>query len=152
MRQLDPYLTTNLKTHRSWNPDELKGYPKKDILTHWETNKAPKAWGYGLKNNPITEESVPRQQFPMRDELKFKFETKIRRIPPPPVTVPHSGFKTLHMESYDGSSTALAKAARVCPVDTPYVLPDPGTVAPLTAPLMYKTEYNTYGDCHRTLL
>ncbi|VDN11133.1 unnamed protein product [Dibothriocephalus latus] len=89
MRQLDPYLTTNLKTHRSWHPEELKGYSKKDILTHWETNKTPKAWGYGLKNNPVTEENVPRQQFPMRDELKFKFETKIRRIPPPPVTVPH---------------------------------------------------------------
>ena len=47
LRNLDPYLTTTNKDHRVWTPDELKGYPKKDIATFWDTEGFPSVTGYG---------------------------------------------------------------------------------------------------------
>ena len=40
--------------------------------------------------SPIPKDSVPRQHPPMRDEMVFKTETRIRRVPPKSVPVPHS--------------------------------------------------------------
>lgn len=47
---LDPYLSTTHKDHRSFKPNELKKYPKKDVATYWECEEYPKAWGHGLKH------------------------------------------------------------------------------------------------------
>lgn len=47
---LDPYLSTTQKDHRSFKPDELKKYPKKDIATTWQCEDMPKSWGHGLKH------------------------------------------------------------------------------------------------------
>ena len=50
LRDLDPYLTTNMKEHRFWTPEELQGYPKKDIATFWDLESYPKSRGFGLKS------------------------------------------------------------------------------------------------------
>ncbi len=46
--ELDPYLTTTNKYHRSFKPKELGAYPKKDVPTYWECEEYPKSWGHGL--------------------------------------------------------------------------------------------------------
>ena len=40
--------------------------------------------------SPIPKDSVPREPLPMRDEMVFKSATKIRRIPPSYIPVPHA--------------------------------------------------------------
>ena len=47
LNELDPYLTTTAKTHRSFKPKELQGYAKKDVPTYWECEEYPKSWGHG---------------------------------------------------------------------------------------------------------
>jgi hypothetical protein len=49
LTELDPYLSTTHKDHRSFKKDELKKYPKKDIATYWDCEEYPKAWGFGVK-------------------------------------------------------------------------------------------------------
>ena len=88
---LDPYLTTTNKDHRAFKPKELNGYAKKNGATYWVCDETPKAWGHGPKHNPLPKDSVPFPHPPMRDEMVFKSETKVRRIPNSMVPVPHSG-------------------------------------------------------------
>lgn len=38
------------------------------------------------------------------------------------------------------------KEAEYCPIDTPYVLPAPGSKSAFAAPQMYKTEYQNVGS------
>ncbi|KAK2163037.1 hypothetical protein LSH36_87g06000 [Paralvinella palmiformis] len=142
---VDPYLTTTNMYHRSFKPKELQGYPKKDIATYWECEEYPKAWGHGLQHNPLPKDSVPRQKPPMRDEMVFKSETKIRRVPQKLVPVPHSGLKTEYSE-YEKPSDVKMKEIYYCPVDTPYNLPAPGNKSTFAAPNMYNTEYQNIGS------
>ena len=142
----DMYLTTTNKHHRSFKPKELESYPKKNVATYWECEEYPKAWGHGLHHNPIPKESVPRQPPPMRDEMVFKSETRIRRVPPKSVAVPHSGLKTEYSGHYQRPSDVKMREIYYCPVDTPYVLPEAGTKVSHAAPNMYKTEYQNVGS------
>ncbi|KAK3602620.1 hypothetical protein CHS0354_034204 [Potamilus streckersoni] len=146
LRLLDPYLSTTHKDHRSFHPDEQKKYPKKDIATYWECEEYPKAWGFGLKHNPLPKDTVPREPLPMRDPTFFTTRTKIPRQPKTLVPVPHSGLKSLKQDSYTWPSDVKRKEAMFCPVDTPYTLPEPGTKSMMTAPKMYNTEYQHIGS------
>ncbi|XP_041365951.1 uncharacterized protein LOC121380963 [Gigantopelta aegis] len=146
LRNLDPYITTTHKTHRRFKPEELKAHPKKDIATYWECEGYPKAWGHGLKHNPLPKDSVPRERLPMRDTMIFKTATKIPRLPKPMVPVPHSGLKTLHQDSFVRPSDVRMKENYYCAVDTPFTLPKPGSKSIMTAPKMYNTEYQNVGS------
>lgn len=143
---LDPYLSTTQKDHRAFKPTELKKYPKKDAATFWQCEDYPKAWGHGLKENPLPKTSVPREQLPMRDTMVFKTKTKIPRPPKSMVPVPHSGLKSEHMDMFTHPSDVKAKEAIYCPVDTPFTLPVAGTKSIMTAPKMYNTEYQHIGS------
>lgn len=142
----DPYLTTTNKVHRRFKPKELNAYPKKNIATYWECEEYPKAWGHGLKHNPVPKDSVPREQPPMRDEMVFKTATRVRRIPPITNHVPHSGMKSEYGSHYDSPSDVKGKEATFCPVDSPFTLPAPGSKSTFAAPNMYKTEYQNVGS------
>ncbi|KAJ8298646.1 hypothetical protein KUTeg_022706 [Tegillarca granosa] len=146
LRLLDPYLSTTHKDHRSFKPDELKKYPKKDVATYWECEEYPKAWGHGLKHNPIPKDTVPREQLPMVDPTWFKSRTKIPRQPKTMIPVPHGGLKSLYTESFIQPSDVKAKENYYNAVDTPFTLPPPGTKSIMTAPKMYNTEYQNVGS------
>ncbi|CAD5124101.1 DgyrCDS12403 [Dimorphilus gyrociliatus] len=141
----NPYTTTNMKEHRRWTPKELHNVGKKDVATYWECEEYPKAWGFGLKHNPLPKHAVPRERPPMRDTMVFKTATKVGRIPNRMIPVPHSGTKTEYCERYEIPSDSKCKQAEYCPVDTPYILPDPSSRTAFTAPGMYKTEYENIG-------
>lgn len=143
---LDPYLSTTHKDHRAYKPEELKKYPKKDAATYWQCEDYPKAWGHGLKDNPLPKTSVPREQLPMRDTTFFKTATKVPRPPKAMVPVPHSGLKSEFTENFTRPSDVKMKEAMYCPVDTPFTLPVPGTKSVMTAPKMYNTEYQFIGS------
>ncbi|KAK6183852.1 hypothetical protein SNE40_002376 [Patella caerulea] len=143
---LDPYLSTSHQVHRPFKSAELKKYPKKDVATYWECEEYPKTLGFGLKQNPLPKDNVPRDRLPMRDTLIFPTKTKIPRQPKALVPVPHSGLKTIYKDQYSRPSDVRMKNNFYCPVDTPYTLPDPGSNSVMTAPKMYKTEYNNVGS------
>ncbi|XP_013409529.1 uncharacterized protein LOC106173086 [Lingula anatina] len=145
LRLDDTYLTTTNKDHRAFSRHELDGYPRKDATTYWECEEYPKAWGHGQKHNPVPKDTVPRENLPMRDPTWFKFKTKIPRQPNAMLPVPHSGLKSLQQDSYVTPSDVKLRDIFFCPVDTPYVLPEPGPKSTFTAPKMYKTEYNHIG-------
>lgn len=142
----DPYLTTTNQHHRAFKPKELESYPKKNVATYWQCEDYPKAWGHGLKHNPVPKDSVPREQPPMRDTMVFKSATQVRRIPPKSVPVPHTGKTTEHRDNFQQPSDVKMREIYYCPVDTPYVLPAPGSRAAAAAPQMYKTEYENIGS------
>ncbi|CAH1787255.1 unnamed protein product [Owenia fusiformis] len=142
----DMYLTTTNKDHRPFNPRELKGYSKKDVPTYWECEEYPKAWGHGLKHNPLPKDSVPRERPPMRDTMVFPSATRIPRLPNSMKPVPHSGLKTLQKDSYMKPSDVKARDIFFCPVETPYSLPNAGPKSIMTSPGMYKTEYTNVGS------
>lgn len=146
LRNLDPYLTTTHKDHRAFQPAELKKYPKKDAATYWQCEDYPKAWGHGLKDNPLPKTSVKREQLPMRDTTFFTTKTKVPRAPKAMIPVPHSGLQSEHTGQYSRPSDVKMKEAVYCPVDTPFTLPPPGTKSILTAPKMYNTEYQFIGS------
>ncbi|CAL8095157.1 unnamed protein product [Calicophoron daubneyi] len=152
LRYLDPYLTTTMKDHRYWTSEELKGYPKKDIATYQELEGYPKAWGFGLHSNPVPKEQAIRDTKPMRDTTVFKEATDHTRVRPVTFYVPHTGLKTLYQADFEAPSSVLSREDKICPVDTPFVLPDPDKRSTFSAPMMYQTEYSTIGQCERTLL
>jgi len=84
---LDPYLTTYNKEHKKWTKEQQNGIGKKNALTIYDTEEATKAWGFGLKTNPIDE--ITQKNLPMRDEIWFKSEAKQRHVHCPPKNVPH---------------------------------------------------------------
>ena len=53
MDLMDPYLTTNNKTHRRFTHQELDSFPRKDIATYWDCEEYPKAWGFGSKHKYV---------------------------------------------------------------------------------------------------
>ena len=60
---------------------------------------------------------------PMRDQIWFKSEAKIRKVHEPAKVVPNSGFVSETKEMFNLPSDVKAKEARICPIDTPYLLP-----------------------------
>ncbi|KAA3679338.1 uncharacterized protein DEA37_0005518 [Paragonimus westermani] len=152
LRNLDPYLSTSMKEHRIWTPEELSGFAKKDIATYWDLEDYPKAKGFGLQKNPIPKDSVPRQRPPMRENLVFREATDHTRVRPLTYHVPHTGLKTLYQSDFEQPASLLRTQDQICPVETPFVLPDPDKKSTFATPLMYQTEYSTIGQCQRNLL
>lgn len=149
LNELDPYLSTTQRDHRSFKPAELKGYPAKDIATYWQCEEYPKAWGFGTKDNPIPKDSVPREPLPMVDSTWFKSRTKVINVPRSAVPVPHSGLRSEKQDNYTRPSDVKMKEIYYCPVDSPYAQQVPGPPGPssaFAAPHMYKTEYQNVGS------
>ncbi|PVD18243.1 hypothetical protein C0Q70_21769 [Pomacea canaliculata] len=146
LHNLDPYLSTTHKDHRSFKLSELKGYAKKDIPTFWDCEEYPKAWGHGQKHNSLPKHTVPREKLPMRDTMVFPTATKIPRPPKAMIPVPHQGLKSEYAGNYVPQDHVRQKENYYCAVDTPFVLPNPGTKSIFTAPKMYNTEYQHIGS------
>ncbi|XP_069461947.1 stabilizer of axonemal microtubules 3 [Ambystoma mexicanum] len=149
LNQTDIYATTTKRDFRTYTRKELEGYPKKDILTYWESEDYPKAWGHGLKQNPLSKESNPslRRPGPMRDAIQFPIGTKLPRIPPRAPAVPHRGLCTLAQETYQPPLDVKQSRDRFCALETPWSLPHQGPLPAIMAvPKMYETEYETYGS------
>ncbi|XP_040271521.1 uncharacterized protein LOC120986902 isoform X2 [Bufo bufo] len=145
----DIYASTTARDFRAFTAKELEGYPKKDILTYWQAEDYPKAWGHGLKENPLPKENQPtlRRPPPMRDALQFPTATKLPRIPPRAKSVPHRGFKTLVQESYQWPLDAKRSQDVYFPLECPWTKPRQGPLPEImSVPKMYETEYETYGS------
>lgn len=144
---LDPYLTTYNKEHHKWPKEQQNGIGKKNAVTIYDTEETPKAWGFGLKQNPIPIDEVPRrnEKLPMRDEIWFKTETKQNNVHCPPKPVRHGGFTTEIRDNYQTPSDVKAKQAKLCPIDTPYIQPASSGKAIMATPNMYQSEYTQIG-------
>ena len=59
----------------------------------------------------------------MKDDIWFKTETKTRQIHVPLKPVPHTGLTTEVRDMFTIPSDVKAKEAKICPVDTPFILP-----------------------------
>ena len=62
------------------------------------------------------------------------------------VCVTDRGLKSEYDHHYLHPSDVKSKEATFHPVDTPYVLPPPGSKSTHAAPNMYKTEYQNVGS------
>ncbi|XP_073457400.1 stabilizer of axonemal microtubules 3 [Aquarana catesbeiana] len=145
----DIYASTTMRDFRSFTAKELQGYPKKDILTYWQAEDYPKAWGHGLKENPLPKEAQPtvRRPPPMRDSMQFPTATKLPRIPPHARSVPHRGLKTLVQESYQWPLDAKRSNDVYFPLECPWTMPHAGPLPEImSVPKVYETEYETYGS------
>ncbi|OCT70934.1 hypothetical protein XELAEV_18037848mg [Xenopus laevis] len=155
LRLNDIYASTTACDFRAFNAKELEGYPKKDILTYWqagdysdEAEDYPKAWGHGLKENPLPKKAHPilRRPPPMRDVTQFPIATKLPRIPPRAVPVPNRGLKTLAQESYQSPLDVKRSRDVYFPLECPWTIPRQGPLPEImVVPKMYHTEYETYG-------
>lgn len=56
------------------------------------------------------------------------------------------GLKSEYDDRFQTPSDVKGKEATFCPVDTPYLLPAPGTKVTYITPNMYKTEYMNVGS------
>uniref|UniRef100_H3BET3 Stabilizer of axonemal microtubules 3 n=2 Tax=Latimeria chalumnae TaxID=7897 RepID=H3BET3_LATCH len=145
------YLSTTNKDFRAFRKEELEGYPKKDIVTYWQAEDYPKAWGHGLQENPLPKEAqrIIRDPTPMRNQRWFPSATKIPRLPHRAAPVPYTGMRTLKQESYQWPADVKQTQERFCPLEAPWVIPREGPVPEIMAvPKMYETDYQNYGN-HR---
>ena len=67
--------------HRTFSQGELDRYPKKDVATYWQCEDYPKAWGHGMRDNPLPRRLNRTDPGPMRDRTLFRSATTIPRIP-----------------------------------------------------------------------
>ena len=72
--RLEPYMTTNNWYHRTFSKHELSRgqYPRKDVGTYWQCEEYPKAWGHGMKQNPLRRRLNRSDPLPMTDRTVFK--------------------------------------------------------------------------------
>ncbi|XP_042200873.1 uncharacterized protein LOC121851249 [Callorhinchus milii] len=128
---------------------DLEGVAKKDIATYWQTEDYPKAWGHGLKENPLPKDSqrILRETWPMRDAMQFPNPTRLTRLPARLVPVPNFGLRTLCQDSYQPPRDVKHRQDVMCPLSAPWVLPLEGPVPEImSTPKMYESEYQTYGS------
>ena len=67
--------------HRTFSRGELGRYPKKDVATYWQCEDYPKAWGHGMRENPLPRRLTRTDPGPMRDRTVFRTATTIPRLP-----------------------------------------------------------------------
>ncbi|CAH8559095.1 unnamed protein product [Schistosoma guineensis] len=82
LRYMDPYLTTYMKDHRVWEPEELKEISQKNIPTYWNSTDYLKSNVFGLDSKPIIKEGIENEKQPMIDTLKFNCPTESTRVQP----------------------------------------------------------------------
>jgi hypothetical protein len=145
LRELDPYISTTQKDHRSWDDMELKGYPRKNNATYWACEEYPKAWGHGPQNNPLPKAAVPRERPPMRDTLIFKSATRVPFWPRSAKPVPNGSYKSEHQSQFIMPIEERMRDAIYCPVDKPYTFHEPPP-DDLGLPKHYDTMYQFYGN------
>ncbi|CAH8510392.1 unnamed protein product [Schistosoma turkestanicum] len=135
LRHLDPYLTTYMKDHRIWKPEEIK-----------------ESKVFSLDPKSIPKEGMKIQKLPMIDTLKFKYPTESTRVRPITRHVPYTGLESIYQSEFKHPNNIFNKMDKQCPVDTPFTLPDPGIAIVHATPNMYKTEYSVIGDYQRSIL
>ena len=74
-------MAVDCRYHRTFSQGELGRYPKKDVATYWQCEDYPKAWGHGMRNNPLPRRLNRTDPGPMRDRTLFRSATTIPRIP-----------------------------------------------------------------------
>ncbi|XP_059809969.1 stabilizer of axonemal microtubules 3-like isoform X1 [Hypanus sabinus] len=155
LRLTDIYLSTTNKDFRAFKKEELEGYPQKDVATLWQTEDYPKAWGHGLKENPLPKEAqhIIRDPGPMIDPAVFTSQTRIPRQPKRLPPVPNRGFKTLSQESYQPPNDVKRTQDVSCPLRAPWVVTQEASAPEiLSVPRMYKTENMAYGTRHPVVI
>ncbi|KAM5236217.1 stabilizer of axonemal microtubules 3 [Ctenodactylus gundi] len=103
---------------------ELSGYPRQDLMTCWNFQKATQVWGHGPQ--------LPRVRLPC--------------VRPATPAVPHRGALSLAQESYSAPLHPPGRPDGFCPLEAPWVGPHwkplPGIYS---VPKAYSTEYSRYG-------
>ena len=92
-------------------------------MTIYDSEEVPKSMGFGTKTNIVPPTKLIDDNFPMRDEIWFKSATKQRQVHCPAKIVPNRGMTTEAREMYQQPTDVKAKEAKICPIDTPFILP-----------------------------
>ncbi|XP_005412971.2 PREDICTED: uncharacterized protein LOC102025400 isoform X2 [Chinchilla lanigera] len=120
------YLTTSARDFRFYPKKELSGYPRRDVLTYWNFEGAPRGRGAGLQRPKLV---------------------RLPRALPATPAVPHRGSLSLAQESYRLPSHPLRRLDRFCPLEAPWGGPHwkplPGI---FSVPKAYSTESSRYGS------
>ena len=76
-------MTTNNWYHRTFSKQEQsKGhYPRKDVGTYWQCEDYPKAWGHGMKKNPLPRRLCKIDSQPMIDRTMFSNRASVSLQP-----------------------------------------------------------------------
>ena len=77
----------------------------------------------------------------MRDDIWFKSDVKQRQVHNPPRSVPHAGMTTEARENFVIPSDVKAKEAKLCPIETPFVLPGKYLYILKTLPKLNKIQF-----------
>ncbi|XP_064400587.1 stabilizer of axonemal microtubules 3-like [Halichondria panicea] len=142
--RLEPYMTTNHWYHRTFSGGELKKYPKKDVATYWQCENYPKAWGHGMKENPLPRKLSRTDPGPMRDRTLFRTGTIIPRLPGSPQPIA-SGLMSLYSDMYKIPSEKQRQQIFHCSVKPFTQVDAPDKTMLQAVPGMYKTVNMTYG-------
>ena len=92
-------------------------------MTIYDSEEVPKSMGFGTKTNPVPSGKPIDDNFPMRDEIWFKTAAKQRQVHCPAKIVPNRGLTTETREMFSLPTDVKAKEAKICPIDTPFILP-----------------------------
>ncbi|XP_050784122.1 uncharacterized protein LOC127036894 [Gopherus flavomarginatus] len=146
LSRLDPYVSVTSRDIRAFSPQELQGHARKDALTYWQFEGYPKAWGHGLKDPSLGKDAVPLLRPPSlpRNPGLLPSPTHRPRLPTLAPAVPHQGALSLAQESY--GSPRCTPSSRGPPARPPTVCPPAARPQILAVPLMYRTEYQSYGS------
>ncbi|XP_039366029.1 uncharacterized protein LOC120388320 [Mauremys reevesii] len=146
LSRLDPYVSVTSRDIRTFTPQELQGYARKDALTYWQFEGYPKAWGHGLRDPSLGKDAAPpiRPPGPPRDPGLFPSPTRPPRLPTLAPAVPHRGTLSLAQESY--GPPRCTPSSQGPPARPPTICPPVAGPRILAVPLMYRTEYQCYGS------
>lgn len=141
----EPYMTTNAWYHRTFSRRELGRYPKKDVATYWQCEDYPKAWGHGMRENPLSRRLVMTDPGPMRDRTVFKTGTTIPRLPMSlqPVS---NGIRSVYSDTFHPPSERQRREVFHCPVPSTARVEAPDRSLQESVPHMYQTMNMTYGQ------
>lgn len=142
----EPYLSTTHKDHHPFSKSQLSGYPEKNVATYWQCEDYPKAWGHGMRHNPLPKKKSSSQpEIPLRDKTFFETATNIPPLSQKPPRVPHRGIEPLYTDSYKWPSEDKVKELFLCSVPKPFTDAEPSVDDVMVVPNMYQTFNTEYG-------
>jgi len=141
----EPYMTTNNWYHRTFSRGELGRYPKKDVATYWQCEDYPKAWGHGMRENPLPRRLTRTDPGPMRDRTVFRTATTIPRLPQSlqPVS---NGLQSVYGDTYSCPPDKKRRELFHCPVQSAMKVEAPDNSLMQSVPHMYRTMNMSYGS------
>lgn len=139
----EPYMTTNNWFHRTFTRKELNKYPKKDIVTYWQCEDYPKAWGFGMKENPLPRRLNKTDPGPLRDRMIFRTSTTVPYVSTSLQPISH-GLKSVYSSTYVTPPEEKRQCLFSCPVQPAFkTVKDTSLLE--TVPKMYESVNRCYG-------